>query len=220
MLLLVGLGNPGAKHANNRHNIGFMAADAIAERHNLSPWRKGFQGVVAEGMLKREKVLVLKPMTFMNLSGQAVGEALRFYKLPTHAVIVLYDEIELAPGRLRVKRGGGSAGHNGIRSIDSHIGPDYWRVRLGIGHPGNKDLVHAHVLSDFAKADEEWLTTLIDAVADNAPELAADLALSGDGGRFMSKVSLKTNPPPPKPAKKDSHEQTSPASDNGGPKES
>jgi PTH1 family peptidyl-tRNA hydrolase len=208
MLMLVGLGNPGANYANNRHNIGFMAVDAIASRHGFSSWRSRFQGVTAEGTLGREKVIALKPATFMNLSGQAVGEALRFYKIPTHAVIVLYDEIELAPGRIKVKRGGGSAGHNGIRSIDAHIGPDYWRVRLGVGHPGDKARVHGHVLSDFAKADAEWLTTLLDAVTDNAPVLASELAVDGDGNRFMTKVMLKTCPPPPKEKKEKPSSET------------
>jgi PTH1 family peptidyl-tRNA hydrolase len=202
MLLLVGLGNPGANYANNRHNIGFMALDAITSRHGFSAWRNRFQGVACEGTLGREKIVALKPETFMNLSGQAVGEAMRFYKIPTHAVIVIYDEIELVPGKVKVKRGGGSAGHNGIRSIDSHIGGDYWRVRLGVGHPGDKSRVHGHVLSDFGKADAEWLTTLMDAVSEYAPVLAGELALDGDGNKFMTKVGLKTNPPPPRPEKK------------------
>jgi PTH1 family peptidyl-tRNA hydrolase len=208
MLLLVGLGNPGANYANNRHNIGFMALDAIASRHGFSAWRSRFQGVAAEGTLGREKVIALKPGTFMNLSGQAVGEAVRFYKIPTYAVIVLHDEIELVPGKVKVKRAGGSAGHNGIRSIDDHIGPDYWRVRLGVGHPGGKTRVHGHVLSDFGKADVEWLTTLLDAVAEYAPVLAGELALDGDGNKFMTKVVLKTNPPPPKKPKKDEAAET------------
>jgi PTH1 family peptidyl-tRNA hydrolase len=194
MLLLVGLGNPGTQYASNRHNIGFMAVDAIVHRHRFSPWRARFQGVMAEGTLDEEKVLALKPATFMNLSGQAVGEAARFYKIPPEQVIVLYDEIELEPGKVRVKRAGGSAGHNGIKSIDAHIGPDYWRVRLGIGHPG-KEFVHGHVLSDFGKADEAWLTPLLDAVADAAPDLAAELSGTGDGNKFMTKVALRLKPP-------------------------
>ncbi|TAL02691.1 MAG: aminoacyl-tRNA hydrolase [Rhodospirillaceae bacterium] len=212
MLLLVGLGNPGATYANNRHNIGFMAVDAIAHSHRFSPWRGRFQGVMCEGTVGEHKILALKPATYMNLSGQSVGEAVRFYKLSPEAVIVLYDEIELEPGRVKVKRGGGSAGHNGIRSIDAHIGYDYWRVRLGVGRPGHKDAVKGHVLEDFAKGDVGWLTTLLDAVADQAPELVADLARGGDGNRFMTKVMLKTNPPPPK------KEKTAPAEKAGAEK--
>jgi PTH1 family peptidyl-tRNA hydrolase len=200
MLLLVGLGNPGASHANNRHNIGFMAVDAIVHRHRFSPWRARFQGAMSEGLLGGERVLALKPATFMNLSGQAVGESLRFYKLAPEQVIVFYDEIELDPGRVKVKLGGGSAGHNGIRSIDAHIGNGYWRVRLGVGHPG-KEHVHGHVLSDFAKADAEWLAKLLDAVAEAAPDLAAELSGSGDGNRFMTKVTLRMKPPPKKKEK-------------------
>ena len=198
MLMLVGLGNPGASHANNRHNIGFMAVDAIARAHRLSPWSARVQGVVCEGDLGGLKVLALKPSTFMNLSGQSVGEAARFHKLAPESVLVLYDELELAPGRLKVKLGGGSAGHNGIRSIDAHLGANYWRVRLGIGHPGDKNRVHGHVLSDFSKAELPGLETLLDAIAEQAPELASDLSHGGDGNKFMSKVMLKTCPPPPK----------------------
>ena len=217
MLLLVGLGNPGANHAANRHNIGFMAVDAIAHRHRFSPWRARFQGVIAEGVVGGEKMLALKPATFMNLSGQAVGEAARFYKLAPTEVIVFYDELELAPGRVKVKQGGGSAGHNGIRSIDAHIGYDYWRVRLGIGHPGDKARVLGHVLSDFGKADAEWLTTLLDALSEYAPELVSDLLAGGEGNKFMSKVTLKTSPPPPRTKKT---EDEPPGDDAGGPKES
>jgi PTH1 family peptidyl-tRNA hydrolase len=215
MLLLVGLGNPGANYANNRHNIGFMALDAITAKHGFAAWRSRFQGLTAEGTLGREKVIALKPETFMNLSGQAVGEALRFYKIPTHAVIVMYDEIELVPGKVKVKRGGGSAGHNGIRSIDAHIGPDYWRVRLGVGHPGQKERVHGHVLSDFAKAEHAGVQTLLDAVAEYAPVLASELALDGDGNRFMTKVMLKTNPPPPREKKEKAAAAKAEGSDGG-----
>jgi len=185
MLLIAGLGNPGVKYANHRHNVGFMAADAIARRHSFSPWSKKFQSLLAEGRLGGDKVVLLKPQTFMNLSGQAVGEALRFYKLPVQNLIVLYDELDLAPGKVRVKTGGGAGGHNGIRSIDAHCGPDYRRVRIGIGHPGVKELVTNHVLGDFAKADQAWLEPLLDAVADNA-----DLLAEGDDNGFMNKVSL------------------------------
>ncbi|GAB4364428.1 MAG: aminoacyl-tRNA hydrolase [Kiloniellaceae bacterium] len=196
MLLLAGLGNPGPRYANNRHNIGFMAVDEIVRRHSFSPWRSRFQADCAEGFLDGEKVLVLKPQTYMNESGRAVGEALRFFKLAPEDVIVLYDEIDLAPGKLRVKQGGGSGGHNGIRSIEAHIGNAFWRVRLGVGHPGQKELVHGHVLSDFAKADQAWLEKLLDAVATEIPLLA-----KGDAPRFMSRVAELTSPPRPKKPK-------------------
>lgn len=185
MRIIAGLGNPGQKYQNNRHNVGFMAADAIARRHSFSPWTKKFQGLVAEGNLGGEKVLIIKPQTYMNLSGQAVGEAMRFYKLSPDDLIVLYDEIDLAPAKVRLKTGGGSGGHNGIRSLDAHCGAAYRRVRIGIGHPGVKELVHGHVLGDFAKADAEWLEPLLDAIADAAPMLVA-----GDDNGFMNKVSL------------------------------
>ena len=193
MLLLVGLGNPGGRYAGNRHNIGFMAADLIVRRHGFSPWRKRFQGEAAEGTLDGERVLVLKPLTFMNHSGQSVGEAMNFYKLTPDDVVVLYDEIDLAPGKVKVKQGGGAAGHNGIRSIDAHIGPDFWRVRLGVGHPGDKARVHGYVLSDFAKAEDAWLEKLLDAVSDAIPLMAKK-----QDGKFMTKVALLTQPPPEK----------------------
>jgi PTH1 family peptidyl-tRNA hydrolase len=206
MLLLAGLGNPGAQYANNRHNAGFMAADAIARRHSFSPWTKKFQGLIAEGSLDGEKTILIKPLTFMNLSGKSVGEAMRFYKLDPSALTVFYDEIDLAAGKLRVKVGGGSGGHNGIRSIDQHIGKNYRRVRIGVGHPGVKEMVHGHVLGDFAKADREWLEVLLDAIADDAPLLA-----KGDDNGFMNRVTLalrdKLQPtslddtPPPKAPK-------------------
>jgi len=196
MLLLAGLGNPGPRYADNRHNIGFMAVDEIVRRHSFSPWRNRFQADCAEGRLGGEKVLVLKPQTYMNESGRAVGEALRFFKLAPEDVIVLYDEIDLAPGKIRVKQGGGTGGHNGIRSIESHIGKDFWRVRLGVGHPGQKELVHGHVLGDFAKADRVWLEKLLDAVATEIPVLA-----EGDAPRFMSRVAEMTAPPRPKKPK-------------------
>lgn len=197
MLLLAGLGNPGPRYANNRHNIGFMAVDEIVRRHSFSPWRSRFQADCAEGTLAGRKVLALKPQTYMNESGRSVGEALRFHKLAPEQVIVLYDEIDLAPGKVRVKQGGGTGGHNGIRSLEAHIGKDFWRVRLGVGHPGVKELVHGHVLSDFAKADKAWLEKLLDVVADEIPLLAA-----GDAPRFMSRVAELTNPPRNKAAKK------------------
>jgi peptidyl-tRNA hydrolase, PTH1 family len=185
MRIIAGLGNPGPKYEDHRHNVGFMAADAIARRHSFSPWSKKFQGLVAEGSLGGEKVLLLKPQTFMNLSGQSVGEAMRFYKLGPEDLIVLYDEIDLAPAKVRVKNGGGAGGHNGIRSLDTHCGKEYRRVRIGIGHPGVKELVHAHVLGDFAKVDREWLEPLLEAVADATPML-----VKGDDNGFMNKVSL------------------------------
>ena len=193
MFLLVGLGNPGAKYAGNRHNIGFMAVDEIVRRHGFSSWRKRFHGEVSEGTLGTEKTLVLKPLTFMNESGQAVGEAIRFFNLEPDRVIVIYDEIDLLAGKVRVKLGGGAAGHNGIRSISAHIGPHYTRVRLGVGHPGDKTLVHPHVLSDFAKADKIWLSPLLDAVADYAALLVED-----DTATFQNKVHLALKPAPEK----------------------
>ena len=206
MQILAGLGNPGAKYANNRHNVGFMAADVIARRHSFSPWSRKFQAEIAEGRIGGEKVLLIKPQTFMNLSGQAVGEALRFYKLDPSAVTVLYDEIDLAPGKIRVKVGGGSGGHNGIRSLDQHIGQNYRRVRIGVGHPGAKEMVHNHVLGDFSKSDREWLEVLLDSIAG-----AADMLAKGDDSGFMNRVTLAlrdrlqpTGPedtPPPKERK-------------------
>jgi len=194
MRLLVGLGNPGARHARNRHNIGFMAVDEIVGRYGFGPWRKRFQGRVAEGRVGGEKLLALEPQTYMNESGRAVGEALRFYKLEPEQAVVLHDEIDLKPGKVKVKLGGGPGGHNGLRSIDDHIGRDYWRVRLGVGHPGDKELVHGHVLHDFAKADEDWLAKLLEAVAAELP-----LLIAGDERAFMSKVNQVQVPPRPKP---------------------
>ncbi|MEO1705635.1 MAG: aminoacyl-tRNA hydrolase [Pseudomonadota bacterium] len=190
MQLFVGLGNPGGKYERNRHNIGFMAVDRIASDHGFGPWRSKFQGLVSEGTLGSEKVLLLKPETFMNRSGQSVGEALRFYKLAPEDVMVFHDELDLAPGKLKVKRGGGHAGHNGLRSLHGHIGEAYGRVRLGIGHPGHKDAVPGYVLRDFPKADEAWLDDLMRGISDGAAELAR-----GDAGRFMNAVSLRTAPP-------------------------
>lgn len=185
MLLFAGLGNPGTKYADNRHNVGFMAADAIARRHSFSPWSRKFQAEIAEGKIGGERVLLIKPQTFMNLSGQAVGEALRFYKLGASAVTVFYDEIDLVAGKVRVKIGGGSGGHNGIRSLDQHISSAYRRVRIGVGHPGVKEMVHGHVLGDFGKTDREWLDVLLDAIADSAELLA-----KGDDSAFMNRITL------------------------------
>ena len=190
MQLFVGLGNPGAKYARNRHNIGFMALERLAEDHGFGPWRGKFQGSVSEGSLGGDKVLLLKPETFMNRSGQAVGEAMRFYKLGPDEVTVFHDELDLAPGRLKVKQGGGHAGHNGLRSIHGHIGEGYRRVRMGSGHPGHKDAVSGYVLRDFPKADDAWLDDLLRGISDGADALA-----KGDNGRFMNAVSLRTAPP-------------------------
>ena len=187
MHLIVGLGNPGPAYAYHRHNIGFMAVDDIAHRHGFSPFRAKFQGVMAEGRLGDDRALILKPGTFMNESGRSVGQALRFFKLTPADCFVIYDELDLAPGKCRVKRGGGAAGHNGLRSLDSHIGPDYWRVRLGIGHPGHKDRVRGYVLHDFATSDEAWLDPLLEAVAEAAP-----LLVGGAPDKFMTKVALAT----------------------------
>lgn len=190
MILVVGLGNPGPEYARNRHNIGFMAADELVRRHSFGPWRSKFQGEMAEGTIAGTKVLVLKPLTYMNLSGQSVAAAARFLKVPVEDIIVVHDELDIAPGRLKVKRGGGAGGHNGLRSIDQHLGANYRRVRLGIGHPGDKDRVAGYVLHDFAKADQDWLGKLIDAVADAFP-----LLLTGDEGGFMNRVATLTAPP-------------------------
>jgi len=194
MLLLVGLGNPGPAYAGNRHNIGFMAVDEIVRRHSFGGFRARFHGRVAEGALDGEKVLALEPLTYMNESGLAVGEAVRFYKLHLDQVIVLYDEIDLVPGKVRVKRGGGAGGHNGIRSIDAHIGKDYWRVRIGVGHPGDKELVERYVLSDFRKEERPLMEKVIQAVAEALP-----LLIRGQDGKFMNRVSLAVYPPKPKP---------------------
>ncbi|WP_102107527.1 aminoacyl-tRNA hydrolase [Oceaniglobus roseus] len=192
MRLFVGLGNPGAKYAGNRHNIGFMAVDRIAGDHGFAPFRAKFQGRVSEGTLGGEKVVLLKPETYMNDSGRSVNEALRFYKLSPADVIVFHDEIDLAPGKLRVKTGGGHAGHNGLRSIHAHLGPDYHRVRMGVGHPGHKDAVPGYVLRDFAKADADWLDDMLRGVSDGAPALAR-----GDAAGFSNAVALRMSPPRP-----------------------
>lgn len=194
MLLLVGLGNPGPGYAGNRHNIGFVAVDAIVRRHAFAPFRARHHGLIAEGHLAGVRVLAFKPMTYMNESGLAVGQAARFFKIPSEAITVIHDDIDLAAGKLRVKRDGGHGGHNGLRSIDAHIGTDYWRVRLGIGHPGDKDRVEGYVLSDFAKAERPLFTRLVDAVAEAAPLLG-----TGDAGRFMNRVTVLLHPPKPKP---------------------
>jgi PTH1 family peptidyl-tRNA hydrolase len=196
-LLIAGLGNPGAEYARNRHNVGFMAADVIADRFKFAPWRARFQGHIAEGTIAGRKVHLLKPMTYMNDSGLSVGPAMRFYKLPVKALVVIHDELDLAAAKLKVKTGGGDAGNNGARSITAALGPDYRRVRIGIGHPGEKGRVHGHVLGNFSKADEDWLIPMLDAVAEAAPYLAQD-----DDPGFMNKVALMLRPPEKKPKPK------------------
>ena len=192
MHLWVGLGNPGAKYSLQRHNVGFMAADIVAEVHGFGPWQKKFRSLAAEGRVGRQRVLLLKPQTFMNDSGDAVQQALKFYKLGMDALTVFHDELDLAPFKVKVKLGGGTAGHNGLRSIDAHLGPDFRRVRIGIGHPGpgRKDLVTPHVLGNFAKAEMEPLSDLLAAIAAEADWLA-----DGDDARFMSDVALRTQQP-------------------------
>ncbi len=188
MLLWVGLGNPEPGMARNRHNIGFMALDVIAMCHGFSPWRQRFKGLVAEGTVGGQKILALKPMTYMNSSGESVQAAAAFFKLPPEAITAFHDDLDLAPGKMRVKKGGGAAGHNGLRSMDRMLGSqDYWRVRLGIGHPGDKDRVLGYVLGDFGKDDRDWLIALLDAMAEAAPLLATDKIPD-----FMSKVALLT----------------------------
>ena len=190
MKLFVGLGNPGPDYAGHRHNIGFMALERIAADHGFGPWRKAHHGLMAEGRLGAEKVALLKPETFMNLSGQSVHGAVAFYKLPLADVVVFHDELDLAPGKLRTKMGGGHAGHNGLRSIHAHLGEAYGRVRLGIGHPGHKDAVAGYVLHDFSKADRDWLDPLLDGISDGAAVLAA-----GDTAAFLNFVALRVSPP-------------------------
>jgi PTH1 family peptidyl-tRNA hydrolase len=197
--LLVGLGNPGPEYAQHRHNVGFMAVERIAARYDFGPAKARFRGLACEGRIGDAKLLALKPATFMNRSGDAVAEAVQFYKLPPERVIVLYDEIDLAPGKLKVKKGGGAAGHNGIRSIDAAIGPDFWRVRIGVGHPGHKDLVYGYVLHAFAKADRDWLDPLLDAIAEEFTSMAEFRS-----ELFMTKVAARLAPPaPPKAPRPD-----------------
>ena len=185
MLLLVGLGNPGARYVGNRHNIGFMAVEEIAKRHGIGPWRRRFQGVACEGPIEGERVLLLLPGTYMNESGRAVAEAAQFYKIPAGDITVFHDEIELPPAKVRVKVGGGIAGHNGLRSISEHVGNDYRRVRIGVGHPGQKDLVEHYVLSDFAKSERSWVEAVVGVLADNV-----DFLVRGEDASFQNKVHL------------------------------
>lgn len=189
MLLIVGLGNPGAKHARHRHNVGFMAVDAIHRRHGFGPWRKRFQSEMAEGSLAGEKCLLIKPQTYMNRSGQAVGEAAGFFKLPPGDILVIHDEVDLPPGKIRMKTGGGLAGHNGLKSIGAAIGSEFRRLRIGVGHPGAKERVPGYVLHDFAKADADWLPSLLETVADHAPLLA-----EGKDSTFANRLHEATKP--------------------------
>jgi len=190
MKLFVGLGNPGSAHAHQRHNVGFMAAERIALRHGLGPWKKRFHGLVCDGQIGGHRVTLLKPQTYMNDSGRSVGEAQRYLKIGEGDIYVFHDELDLAPGKLKVKTGGGNAGHNGLRSITAHIGNDYARVRIGIGHPGVKEAVLHHVLNNFAKADATWVEPLLDAIAEAAPRLAA-----GEDARFLSDVARAASKP-------------------------
>jgi PTH1 family peptidyl-tRNA hydrolase len=197
MKLIVGLGNPGAKYARNRHNIGFMALDMIAADHGFGPWRSKFNGSVSEGRFGSSRAVLLKPETFMNNSGQSVAAAMQFHKVASEDVIVFHDELDLEPAKIRYKMGGGHAGHNGLRSIHAHIGPEYGRIRMGVGHPGHKDRVASYVLSDFAKADQQWLDDVLRGCADGAPFLAA-----GDPPKFMNAVALRVAPPRPSTGQK------------------
>ena len=187
MIIIAGLGNPGNQYAGNRHNIGFMAVDALQRLPSFTPWSRKFKAEISEGEIAGEKILLMKPLTFMNLSGESVGEAMRFYKLTPGDIIAIHDELDLPAGRARIKTGGGHGGHNGLKSIDAHCGKDYRRLRLGIGHPGDKDRVHGHVLGDFAKADKTWLDPLLDAIADNAAML-----VKGEDSQLMNKLALAT----------------------------
>ena len=192
MKLIVGLGNPGDKYARNRHNIGFMAVDQIAGDHGFSPFRGKFQGSVSEGRLGAQKVILLKPETYMNNSGQSVAAAAKFYKFEPADIIVFHDEIDLSPGKLKTKIGGGHAGHNGLRSLHQHLGPEYGRIRMGVGHPGHKDAVPGYVLRDFSKADGDWLDDMLRGISDGAPHLA-----SGDFAKFSNAVALRLAPSRP-----------------------
>ncbi|MCM2291221.1 aminoacyl-tRNA hydrolase [Allorhizobium sp. BGMRC 0089] len=208
MMIIAGLGNPGGQYAGNRHNIGFMAVDAIHDAHGFSPWSKKFKAEISDGTLAGEKILLIKPQTYMNLSGEAVGEAMRFYKLAPEDIVAIYDELDLAPGKARIKSGGGHGGHNGIKSLDAHCGLNYRRLRLGIGHPGDKSRVQGHVLGDFAKSDRDWLDPLLDALAKNA-----DMLVRGEDSQLMNKLALATGskaeeekPKQAKPAKSHIHQ--------------
>ena len=200
MLIIAGLGNPGTQYAGNRHNIGFMAVDEIQRRPGFAPWSKKFKALISEGEIAGEKILLMKPQTFMNVSGESVGEAMRFYKLGPENIVAVYDELDLVPGKARIKTGGGHGGHNGIKSLDAHCGKDYRRLRLGIGHPGHKDRVQGYVLGDFAKSDRDWLEPLLAALADNA-----EMLVKGEDSQLLNKLALatgtKADDEPAKPAK-------------------
>ncbi|MFK3692163.1 aminoacyl-tRNA hydrolase [Agrobacterium tumefaciens] len=198
MKIIAGLGNPGAQYAGNRHNIGFMAVDALQRLPSFAPWSRKFKAEISEGDIAGEKILLMKPLTYMNLSGESVGEAMRFYKLSPADIIAIHDELDLPAGRARIKTGGGHGGHNGLKSLDAHCGKEYRRLRLGIGHPGDKERVHGHVLGDFAKADKTWLEPLLDAIADNASML-----VKAEDSQLMNKLALATGSKPEaeKPAK-------------------
>jgi peptidyl-tRNA hydrolase, PTH1 family len=190
IFLIVGLGNPGPKYVANRHNIGFICVDHIAEAHHFPPFRKKFNGLYSEGIIHGKHVLLLKPETFMNLSGDSVLPLASFYKIPPERILVIHDELDLDPGKIRLKKGGGSAGHNGLKSVSAHLGPDYWRLRMGIGHPGDRALVHSYVLKDFAKADNTWIGTLCLAISEGIK-----FWLEGDSDRLSTHVALKMSPP-------------------------
>lgn len=216
MQIFAGLGNPGSQYAGNRHNIGFMAVDAIQRRHSFSPWSKKFKALVSEGEIAGERVLLIKPQTYMNLSGEAVGEAMRFYKLEPKDIVAIYDELDLIQGKARIKTGGGHGGHNGIKSLDAHCGREYRRLRLGIGHPGSKEQVHNHVLGDFSKNDRIWLEPLIEAIADNA-----DMLAKGEDSQLLNKLTLATGgkpEPEPAPAKPAGKSHIRQARNNAQPK--
>jgi PTH1 family peptidyl-tRNA hydrolase len=202
-LLIAGLGNPGADYARNRHNAGFMAVDTIHASYEFAPWRARFQGLISEGTLARRKTYLLKPMTYMNDSGLSVGPAMRFFKLAVSALVVMHDELDLAAGKLKVKTGGGDAGNNGCRSITAALGPDYRRVRIGVGHPGERGRVTGHLLGNFSKADEDWLVPMLSAIAEAAPLLAQD-----DDAGFMNKVAVTLRPPPPRKPKPEAEKPT------------
>jgi PTH1 family peptidyl-tRNA hydrolase len=205
MLLIVGLGNPGPEYRRHRHNVGFMAADAIHGRHGFAPWRRRFQGEIAEGSLAGEKVLLLKPLTYMNDSGRSVQAAMAFYKLAPKDIVVIHDEVDLPPGKTRMKAGGGTAGHNGLRSIGAEIGEDFRRVRIGVGHPGHKDAVPGYVLHDFPKADRAWVVSLVEAIAEHAPLLA-----EGKDQTFANRLHAATTPDEGKGVKDAKEEALSP----------
>jgi PTH1 family peptidyl-tRNA hydrolase len=201
--LIIGLGNPGPSYARNRHNIGFLAADVIHHRHGFGPWRSRFHGLASEGTVGAEKIVLLKPETYMNDSGRAAAAATQFYKLEPPQVIAIHDEIDLVPGKIRVKQGGGAGGHNGLRSLDAHIGPLYWRVRLGVGHPGAPELVRPYVLQNFAKEEQPDVVKLLEAVAEALP-----LLIAGNENGFMNKVTLALNPPKPRPKRAEGETNT------------